>query len=99
MIYSNRPDARSAPLTVFESKSKEVHQGLPLTQVLEYKGLNGPRDQRTSERITFNNAFWPHGPSMNIGHPRDVDPSNTGQPHQVTGSSPRPDGQYIEDAW
>ncbi len=25
---------------------------------------------------------------MNTGHPRDVDPSNTGQPHQVTGKAP-----------
>ncbi|SBT92416.1 hypothetical protein GA0115233_104468 [Streptomyces sp. DI166] len=25
---------------------------------------------------------------MNIGHPRDVDPSITGQPHQVTGKVP-----------
>lgn len=25
---------------------------------------------------------------MNIGHPRDVDPSITGQPHQVTGKDP-----------
>ncbi len=29
---------------------------------------------------------------MNTGHPRDVDPSITGQPHQVTGHSSRPDG-------
>ncbi len=29
---------------------------------------------------------------MDIGHPRDVDPSITGQPHQVTGKAPRPDG-------
>ncbi|GAA4797422.1 hypothetical protein GCM10023220_25810 [Streptomyces ziwulingensis] len=25
---------------------------------------------------------------MDIGHPRDVDPSITGQPHQVTGKVP-----------
>ncbi len=25
---------------------------------------------------------------MNTGHPRDVDPSITGQPHQVTGKDP-----------
>lgn len=25
---------------------------------------------------------------MNTGHPRDVDPSITGQPHQVTGEDP-----------
>ena len=25
---------------------------------------------------------------MNTGHPRDVDPSITGQPHQVTGKAP-----------
>ncbi len=25
---------------------------------------------------------------MNTGHPRDVDPSITGQPHQVTGKVP-----------
>ncbi|MFE5189184.1 hypothetical protein [Streptomyces sp. NPDC056628] len=25
---------------------------------------------------------------MDIEHPRDVDPSNTGQPHQVTGNVP-----------
>ena len=25
---------------------------------------------------------------MNTGHPRDVDPSITGQPHQVTGRDP-----------
>lgn len=25
---------------------------------------------------------------MNIGHPRDVDPSITGQPHQATGKVP-----------
>ncbi len=25
---------------------------------------------------------------MNTGHPRDVDPSITGQPHQVTGEVP-----------
>ncbi len=36
---------------------------------------------------------------MNTGHPRDVDPSITGQPHQVTGNSSRPDGQHFEDAW
>lgn len=29
---------------------------------------------------------------MNAEHPRDVDPSITGQPHQVTGQSSRPDG-------
>lgn len=31
---------------------------------------------------------------MDIEHPRDVDPSITGQPHQVTGRSSRPDGQH-----
>lgn len=36
---------------------------------------------------------------MNIEHPRDVDPSITGQPHQVTGRRSRPDGHYLEDAW
>lgn len=31
---------------------------------------------------------------MNTGHPRDVDPSNTGQPHQVTGKAPDLMGIY-----
>ncbi len=31
---------------------------------------------------------------MNTGHPRDVDPSNTGQPHQVTGKVPGLMGIY-----
>ncbi len=35
---------------------------------------------------------------MTTGHPRDVDPSITGQPHQVTGKDPDLMG-IIEDAW
>ncbi len=31
---------------------------------------------------------------MNTGHPRDVDPSITGQPHQVTGKVPDLMGTY-----
>ncbi len=31
---------------------------------------------------------------MNTGHPRDVDPSITGQPHQVTGKVPGLMGTY-----
>lgn len=36
---------------------------------------------------------------MNTEHPRDVDPSITGQPHQVTGNEPDLMGNYFEDAW
>lgn len=36
---------------------------------------------------------------MKTGHPRDVDPSITGQPHQVTGQVPALMGNTIEDAW
>jgi hypothetical protein len=31
---------------------------------------------------------------MDTGHPRDVDPSITGQPHQVTGKVPDLMGTY-----
>jgi hypothetical protein len=31
---------------------------------------------------------------MNTGHPRDVDPSITGQPHQVAGKVPDLMGTY-----
>lgn len=31
---------------------------------------------------------------MDTGHPRDVDPSITGQPHQVTGKVPDLMGRY-----
>jgi hypothetical protein len=36
----------------------------------------------------------PHGPSTEVKHPRDVDPSITGQPHQVTGKEPDLMGTY-----
>lgn len=36
----------------------------------------------------------PHGPRTNVGHPRDADPSITGQPHQVTGEVPDLMGKF-----
>lgn len=39
-------------------------------------------------------AVRPHGPRTEVEHPRDVDPSITGQPHQVTGNAPDLMGIY-----
>jgi len=36
----------------------------------------------------------PHGPGTDVGHPRDVDPSITGQSHRVTGKVPDSVGIY-----
>lgn len=40
------------------------------------------------------NAARPHGPSTKAENPRDVDPSITGQPHQVTGEVPDLMGEF-----
>ena len=51
------------------------------------KGLTA-RETKDIRKDHLNNAFGPTDRSMNIGHPRDADPSITGQPHQVPGKVP-----------
>jgi hypothetical protein len=57
------------------------------------------RETKDIRKDHLENADGPTDRSMETEHPRDVDPSNTGQPHQVTGKVPDLMGTTFEDAW
>ncbi|GAA2538306.1 hypothetical protein GCM10010398_26110 [Streptomyces fimbriatus] len=70
-------------------KSKVKKQGQDFRSLHSWSTKDSTaRETKGIREDHLQNAFWPHGPSMDTGHPRDVDPSITGQPHQVTGKVP-----------
>src|SRR2546430_1165374 len=68
-------------------KVKKYSRGFRLLRTWSTKGLTA-RETKDIRKDHLNNAFGPTDRSMNIEPPRDVAPSITGQPHQVTGKAP-----------
>jgi hypothetical protein len=65
-------------------KVKKYSQGFRFLWTRSRKGLTA-RETKDIRKDHLQTQPRPHGPRMDIEHPRDVDPSITGQPHQVNG--------------
>lgn len=86
---SGRTKLSNSP--VIEPKSKEVWPALPLTPALEYKGLNGPRDQGHPRGLPDNAEKAPRTEHENRA-PTRRRPVDYGPAAPGNGQSPRPDG-------